>query len=372
MKSQSTTKKVRAMLTTALILLLLGLLLLIGAFWAISPGKPKPYLDQNGQPLAGSLSEKVFVDIGGVRQGMFIKSKDARQPVLLYLHGGMPDYFLTRKYPTGLEDLFTVVWWEQRGSGISYSPDIPPETMTLEQMIKDVVEAANYLRRRFGQEKIYLMGHSGGTFIGIQAAAQAPDLFHAYIGIAQMSNQLQSERLAYAYMLERFRQEGNMKMVRKLEAAPVVDGTPPAYLIVRDQAMHQLGIGTTRDMNSVVTGVFLPSLTCPDYTLKEKINMWRGKAQSGVSSMWSEMLATNLSDQLSAMDIPIYFFAGVHDYTVSSVLARAFFEQVEAPVKGFYLFEESAHSPLFEEPEKTRQILREDVLKGGNGLADVR
>ena len=81
---------------------------------AYSSGKSKPFLDETGRPLAGSISEKIYVDINGVKQGMFIKSKNVTNPVLLYLHGGMPDYFLTYKYPTGLEDYFTVVWWEQR------------------------------------------------------------------------------------------------------------------------------------------------------------------------------------------------------------------------------------------------------------------
>ncbi len=137
----------------------------------LSPGKAKPFLDENGNPLEKSISEKIYVNINGVEQGMFIKSKDSTNPVLLYLHGGMPEYFLTQKYPTGLENYFTVVWWEQRGSGLSYYADIPPETITLEQMISDTKEVTNYLRQRFGQEKIYLMGHSGGTFIGIQVAA---------------------------------------------------------------------------------------------------------------------------------------------------------------------------------------------------------
>ena len=183
------------------------ILILVGVLQLWSPGKPGPFLDANGSPLAGSISEKVFININGVKQGMFIKSKDVSHPVLLYLHGGMPDYFLTQKYPTGLEDYFTVVWWEQRGSGISYSADIPPETMTLEQMISDTLEVTNYLRNRFDKEKIYLMGHSGGTFIGIQAAARAPELYYAYIGVAQMSNQLKSEKLAYDYMLEQFKAE---------------------------------------------------------------------------------------------------------------------------------------------------------------------
>src|SRR6185369_4250641 len=146
---------------------------------------------------------------------MFIKSKDVRNPVLLYLHGGMPDYFLTEKYPTGLEDYFTVVWWEQRGSGMSYSANIPPETMTLEQMISDTIELTNTLRKRFHKEKIYLMAHSGGSFIGIQAVAKAPELYYAYIGVAQISYQLESEKMAYDYMLKQFKANGDKEMVQK-------------------------------------------------------------------------------------------------------------------------------------------------------------
>jgi pimeloyl-ACP methyl ester carboxylesterase len=322
--------------------------------------------------LPGSISEKVFVNINGLKQGMFIKSKDKTNPVLLYLHGGMPDYFLSEKYPTGLDDHFTVVWWEQRGSGISYSPDISRETLTLEQMISDTLEMTNYLRNRFHKEKIYLMGHSGGTFIGIQAAARAPELYYAYIGVAQMSNQLQSEKLAYDYMLEQFKKNGNTKMVHKLEAAPVTvnGGTPYTYLLLRDQAMHSLGIGTTRDMNSVITGVFLPSLQSHDYTLAEKIGLWRGKASSGVASLWDEMITTDLSQRLPKIDLPVYFLHGIYDYTCSYTEAKAYFEKLQAPVKGFYRFEQSAHSPFFEEPEKVQTILLQDVLVGTNRLAD--
>jgi pimeloyl-ACP methyl ester carboxylesterase len=353
----------------AFILILVGLLQL----WSL-PGKPQPFVDDNGHPLAGSISEKVFINLNGVQQGMFIKSRDASHPVLLYLHGGMPEYFLTQKYPVQLEDYFTVVWWEQRGSGLSFSEDIPPETMTLEQMISDTLELTNYLRNRFHKEKIYLMGHSGGTFIAIQAAARAPELYYAYIGEAQMSDQLKSEKLAYDYMLEKFKANGNSEMVRKLEAAPVTmtGGTPAAYLAVRDEAMHSLGIGTAHQMNSVITGILLPSLTSRDYTLMEKVNMWRGKSRSGVSMLWGTMLATDLSGQLTGLDLPVYFFEGIHDYTCSYSVARSYFEKLRAPVKGFYSFEASAHSPIFEEPEKSLKILRQDVLSGTNNLADEK
>jgi pimeloyl-ACP methyl ester carboxylesterase len=367
-------RKVIGIMLTIPAVLLVCAFILVGVLLAYSPGKTKPFLDENGKPLAGSISEKVFVNINGVEQGMFIMSKDATHPVLLYLHGGMPDYFLTQKYPTGLEDYFTVVWWEQRGSGLSYSTDIPPETMTVEQLIYDTLAVTNYLRHRFGQEKIYLMGHSGGTFIGIQAASREPELYYAYIGVAQMSYQLKSERLAYEYMLQQFQENGNLEMVRKLEAAPVTmtSGIPDAYLALRDQAMHSLGIGTTHDMHSIITGIFFPSLTFRGYTLLEKVNMWRGKSQSGVSPFWDEMIATDLTIKVPELEIPVYFFEGIYDYTCSYTLAKDYLEKLQAPMKGFYTFEQSAHSPLFEEPEKMQHILQEDVLQGVNNLADTK
>lgn len=370
---QSFTRKAGRMMLILVSMLLASILVLVGILllWSY-PGKPAPFVDQNGIPLAGSISEKVYVDINGVNQGMFIKSKNEENPVLLYLHGGMPDYFLTEHYPTGLEDYFTVVWWEQRGSGMSYSPGIPLETMMLEQMISDTLAVTNYLRQRFGQDKIYLMGHSGGTFIGIQAAAQAPELYYAYIGVAQMSYQLQSEKLAYDYMLAQFKKNGNMNMVRKLEAAPVTltGGTPDAYRALRDPAMHSLGVGTMHEMNSVATGLFLPSLQSPEYTLSEKLHTWTAKAKSGVALLWDDMLATDLSKEVTEFDLPLYFFSGVYDYTVNYTLAKDYFEKLQAPLKGFYTFEQSAHSPIFEEPEKVQKILLEDVLAGTNNLAD--
>ncbi len=369
---KSIVRKGGAIMITILSILLTVILILAVVLLAMSPGKAEPFLDQKGNVIAGSISEKIRISINGVEQGMFIRGRDVTHPVLLYVHGGMPFYFLSKKYPAGLEDYFTVVWWEQRGSGMSYSADIAPESITLEQLVSDTREVTNYLRTRFGQDKIYLMGHSGGTFIGIYAASQMPELYHAYIGVAQMSQQLESEKLAYDYMIAKYKEKGNRKMVSKLESTPVslTDGTPRSYLSMRDKAMHNLGIGTTRDMNSVITGVFLPSLTCREYTFMEKVNMWRGKSQSGVSWLWERILATDLTGQVLELEIPVYFFHGIYDYTVSYVLARDYFEKLKAPLKGFYTFEHSAHSPVFEQPEIASQIFKNDILKGMNNLAD--
>lgn len=344
----------------------------VSVLLAWSPGRPVPFLDADGKPLAGSISEKIHVHINGVEQGMFIKGKDLSNPVLLYLHGGMPDYFLTQDYPTGLDEEFTVVWWEQRGSGLSYNPGSSPESVTSDRLVSDTLSVTRYLRERFEQQKIYLMGHSGGTFIGIQAAAQAPELYHAYIGVAQMSNQLESEKLAYAYMLQRFKDDGNLKMVRTLEKSPVTDlvPLPDSYLAVRDTAMHSLGIGTTHSMKSIITGLLLRSLQNREYTLREKIALWRGKIFSG-NPLWNTQLSTDLTQKVTRLAVPVYFLHGAHDYTVSYALAKAYFERLDAPLKGFYTFTESAHSPLFEEPKRMCEIMQADVLQGAKRLADT-
>ncbi|MBN2048155.1 MAG: alpha/beta hydrolase [Anaerolineaceae bacterium] len=349
-------------------LLFLYLLLLT---W--SPGEPTPFTDDNGLPIQGSISEKIHVNINGVEQGMFIKGKDQSNPVLLFLHGGpgMPEYWLSQDYPNDLEDYFTVVWWDQRGSGLSYSSELSADTLTVEQMIADTLAVTEYLRDRFNQEKIYLMAHSGGSFYGIQAAARAPEYYHAYIGMAQMSYQLQSEILAYDYMMQEFQESGNSAMIKKLEEAkPSIPGPlPRSYLMLRDKAMHSLGIGTTHEMKSVFTGIFLPSLRFNEYTLAEKVGLWRGKIFSS-NILRETIFAIDLTQQVRELEIPVYFFHGIYDYTCSYTLAKEYFEQIKAPIKGFYTFNQSAHSPLFEQPELVEKIIQADVLTGTTSLAD--
>jgi pimeloyl-ACP methyl ester carboxylesterase len=235
---------------TIVLLLLLAALPLAGLAWlfAVSPGRPAPLRDAAGNVIPGSISERVTVEIGGIPQGMIIQSVDPANPVLLFLHGGpgMVEFFMEQEYPTGLETHFTMVWWEQRGAGMSFSPDIPPETMTMEQMISDTVEVADYLRTRFGQDRIVLLGHSWGAYLGIQVAAAAPDRFSAYVGMAQIAHQLRSEVMAHDYMIAAYRARGDDAMVRRLEAAPVSmeAGTSPEWMRLRDTAMHRIGVGT--------------------------------------------------------------------------------------------------------------------------------
>ncbi|MGK2861849.1 MAG: alpha/beta fold hydrolase, partial [Chitinophagaceae bacterium] len=302
-------------------------------------------MDTNGLAIENSLSEKTFVTIGGIRQGMFIRTKNLKNPVLLYVHGGpaFPNYFLFEKYQPGLEDYFTVCYWEQRGGGLSYSPDIPIETMTFEQLTSDAIEVTNYLRQRFGKDKIYLMAHSGGTPFAIQAVERAPQLYNAYIGMAQITNQSESERIAYSYMKGRYTAMGNSKALDELKQFPLLD-TDTSFVAfyksaIRDNAMHELGIGTMRNMKSVFTGVFVPVWTCKAYTLKEKINIWVSKFKFVKKARFiDELFILDIPTLIPKLDVPVYFFSGKYDLTVNIDLSKAYLKELQSPIKGFYTF----------------------------------
>ena len=197
------------------------------------------------------------------------------------------------------------------------------------------------------------MGHSFGTYLGIQAAVQAPQLYHAYIGVAQSVNLALSEELAYEWLLNYYRDD--KKILNQLEKFPY--GTA-AYERIRDRVMHEAGIGTTHTMYSVITGIFLAVMKHREYTLKEKFQVWQGKAFSKSSPLNEEFRQANLSDLITRLDLPVLFFSGAYDYTVNHHLSEIFLEDIKAPQKHFYLFEDSAHSPIFEEPEAVLKILK--------------
>jgi pimeloyl-ACP methyl ester carboxylesterase len=337
---------------------------------------------QNSGARGGNMSErsveKVFVEINGARQGMFITSTGADKPVMLFVHGGigMPEFFLDEIYRSGLEKNFTVCWWERRGAGMSFTPGMKADDVTVELWISDTLAVTDYLAQRFGQERIYLVAHSGGTFVGLQAAARAPEKYRAYVGVAQITNQAESERITYHSMLDAYTRQGNAKGLARLAKFPVLTADTDTLLsyffsMARDVSMHELGVGTMRSMRSVLSGVFVPSLRCRAYTLRERLNIWRGKAflqkSTGVAR---EIMTTDLAAMYPRLELPVYFVSGAHDQTVSPELARRYIGGLEAPVKGFYTLAESAHSPMFEEPAAFLRVMTGDVLQGTTALAD--
>lgn len=334
------------------------------------PGKRKmpQFYDENGEILPDSLSEKCYLEVDGGELGIFLLAKDINKPVLLVCGGGpgIPQYLLESFYPSCLPDEFVVCYLEYRGTGLSYDSNINIADMTTDRYIADIVEITNYLRNRFSKDKIYILGHSFGSYIALKTVQQHPEYYYAYIAMSQNCNQTESEYRAYDYMKEQYKLLGNDKMVKKFEECPIRESKEmyEKYFSssLRDTTMHELGVGTTRDMNSVISGIFFPSLRCRVYTWQERINIWRGKAMSANFPVVKDGIRFNAFKEIPSLQIPIYFFAGKFDYTCCYSLQKEYYEQIDAPQKEFYTFENSAHSPLYEEKEKAKKIL-EEILK---------
>lgn len=328
-----------------------------------SPGKLSPLKDEQGHTIASSITEKVWIEVNGIKQGMFIRGENPDNPVILFLHGGpgtplLPFISYLEKNER-LEKYFTVCYWDQRGSGMTYSRSTDITTMTVEQMVEDTHKVTAYLRSRFGQNKIYLMGQSWGTYLGVKTIEKYPENYLAYIGIGQLSNQKESERLAYDYMLQHAKENGEKNVITKLEKFDPKAATFPDnnYLIkVRTTLLNNYGIGMLH------RGVTLSEMAkCliafKGYTLSEKINFIRG-ADFSMEYLFQKVLNDNLFESSSSFNVPFYIFQGAYDYQVSYTLAKEYLNKIKSPRKAFFTFEYSAHSPNMEEPEKFVQLVR--------------
>jgi pimeloyl-ACP methyl ester carboxylesterase len=347
--------------------LLIGLLVLA----VNSPGKLEQLKDKDGNTIVNSLAEKHFIEIGGIQQGFFLRSENPKNPVILFLHGGpgSPELALLYRYEVQerLEKYFTVCWWDQRGAGMSFSNSIDPATMTLEQMIEDTRQITEYLKSRFNQEKIFLMGHSWGSFLGIKTIEKYPENYFAFFGIGQVTNQVESEKLAYDYMLQHAIEINDKPSIRNLEKfnKNASDFPTMEYIgTVRSPLMNKYGIGLMRE-NFSMAGLIKDVLFFKGYTLSEKIKFIQGMTFS-LEHLWDYVVTKNLFELSISFQVPVYIIHGKYDYQVSYTLAYEYYKIIEAPDKSFFTFEKSAHSPNAEEPEKFVQIVRQIALQLGN------
>ncbi len=308
------------------------------------------------------LSEKVFLEINGTKLGLILLSDRIDHPVLLVCGGGpgIPQYLMESLYPSVLPEYFTVCYFDYRGTGLSYDGSTNPERMTKDRFIEDTLQVTEYLKERFDQDKIYILGHSFGTFVAINTVDQHPENYIAYLAMSQTCDQHQSELIAYAYMRNRYEELGNRSMVMRFDEYNIRESEEDYKRYtgssLRDKAMHSLGVGTAKDMDNVITDLFFPSLRLKAYTPLERINIWRGKAASGKYAVHHESRLFNAFEAVPDIEIPVYFFAGENDMTCCTSLQKEYYEMIEAPEKEFFLYEGCAHSPIYEDAEKTREI----------------
>jgi pimeloyl-ACP methyl ester carboxylesterase len=304
-----------------------------------------------------SLEEIV---LGGVKQWVLIRGSDTSNPVLLFLHGGpgSADIFLARHFDGELVDHFVVVHWDQRGAGKSYSPHIPVETMNRGQFISDVRELSELLAKRFNVPKIYLVGHSWGSEIGVLAASRYPELFQAFVGVGQVVEKNEQEEISYRFALEMARESHDELAVQELEGigAPPYDGH--TELSLQRKWLERFG-GVTHNNTITFNDYLKIGLTSPDYSLLDGLRFFRGQ-QFSEEHMWEERMHTNLFQEASRIDIPVHFFAGRYDYNTPSQLTERYFQQIDAPRgKQLVWFENSGHMIPYEEPEKyCNELLR--------------
>jgi pimeloyl-ACP methyl ester carboxylesterase len=367
----------KALKITGVVFLVLAGIVLISllGLHLISPGKTTALVKPNGNPYMNGLALMEMHEIGGVDQSLILRSKDIDNPVLLYVHGGpgSPEFPFMQHFQTDLEEFFTVCYWDQRGAGLSWSKEIPAETMTLDHFIEDTREVTEHLLERFGKEKVFIMGHSWGTLLSSHVINRYPELYHAYFGIGQVGNQLKSEQISYDFVMEEARKREDEKAIKNLEEI----GRPPyssveeglnAVMVERRYVGNYGGAMKEGNfMKEAVTAI----INCREYRLKDKFSYMKANNKS-LEHLWQTVVDADLASQIPAQEIPVYIFQGKYDYQTCTEVAKEYFDLLEAPVKEFYTFENSAHSPNFEEKEEFEKIIGDILSKHQASMAVIK
>lgn len=354
-----------------LVMLILFAIILIGFGWysqrfAATP----PILDAAGQPVIDSIASLETIQLGETNQWITLRGTNVNNPVLLYLAGGpgSSDLAWTRKYLKALENHFVVVNWDQPGSAKSYGA-VSHSMLTPARYISDAFELVEHLRKRFKQEKIYLLGHSWGSLLGIWLVQQHPEYFHAYIGCGQMVNTIENDVAGYEFALRYLEEKGNVKALANLRKK----GLPPyrdANLVTSYAAYGRILLEYMNANAPAESGKGRPNLTAdmilaPEYGWLDKVNFVRG-ALTTFPAVYPQIEQVDLQTQVPRLEVPIYFMLGRWDMNVVASLAERYFHALEAPFKKLVWFEHSGHLPHYEEPQTFTKVMVEQVLEQTN------
>lgn len=332
------------------------------------PASTPPILGADGQPLPGSIAELTTVTIGGQEQALMIRGYDVNKPILLYLSGGPGQSSLP--WPRVLfDDLsrdFIIVGWDQRGTGKSYAALDPDTTLTLAQMIADTVAVTNYLRERFDEEKIYLLGESWGTTLAVLAAQERPDLYHAIIGSGQMVSQSVTDRLLYDDVLAYADRTGDVALAEKMLAygkPPYEDMYAYAFVMGYYEVLYQPYTPPAAYLEKGRAANLGPwNVLGSEYNLVEKVNVFRGFLDTA-SILYPQLRAVDFRQDVPRLEVPIYVLDGAAELSARRDLALEWFDLLDAPIKRLYTFDNAAHAPAFEHFEAFTDIMTETIFQ---------
>jgi pimeloyl-ACP methyl ester carboxylesterase len=322
------------------------------------------------------VEELLPVQINGITQWMSIRGRDRRNPILLFLHGGpgSPEMPAAYTYQSPWEDYFTVVQWDQRSTGKTYAandPNAVASTITVEQMTSDAEEVVRYLQKRYDKKKIFLLGHSWGSVLGVALAQRHPEWFYAYLGVGQMANTQRSEELGYRFAVEQAKAHDNTEAEQELAAIAPYPGDITKLTIAkvgvqRKWVMYYGGLTYGRTDFKYDANAWELS---PDYTEKELDTEGDGSFAS-LTHLVGAFVTLNY-DSVTRFKCPIFLFEGRHDYTVSDVVAEEWFKHIEAPYKKLVWFDNSAHMVYQEQPGQFLYYLITDLYPLAAKAGDV-
>jgi pimeloyl-ACP methyl ester carboxylesterase len=322
------------------------------------PGKTPPFRGPDGGILPGSIAEVRYVNLGGLDQWVMIRGESLANPPLILLHGG-PGFSEThffRRFNTPLEKAFTVVYWDQRGSGKSFNKEIPPSSMTVDQFIADLDALVEMVLSRLGGKKVAIFGHSWGSALGPLYACRFPEKVAAYVGSGQLGDWSAAESASYTYALAEARRRGNSKALKELLAI----GSPPypagSLWTERTWLQRFEGQLTSRALWNMARGF----LRQPEFSIFDLLNLMRGFRSSSFT-MWAEVSKLNLIDVAPKLQMPVFFFLGRSDHWVPPETSLAYFDVLTAPLKKLVWFEESGHEPFVDEPSRFNAAMVELV-----------
>lgn len=319
----------------------------------------RPFTDESGGPVPGSVARMETITLGGVRQSVWFRGRDVRAPVLLLIHGGpgASESALFRHYDAALESHFVVVYWEQRGAGRSYHSGLKRSSMTIARMVDDLDELVDTVRVRFPTSGIVLLGHSWGTVLGTLYARDHPEKIAAYVGVAQIADFAEGERVSLAWALRQAEERHDRRALARLRAMA------PAPRSVDDELalgrwVERFG-GTLR--GGLSTGKLIwAALRTDEAGLMDLVRFGRGNRFS-LEALRPEYSRVDLT-RVCRFAVPVVFILGRHDWHVPAVLAADYFATIEAPQKRLVWFERSAHDPPFEEPDAFVSAMVGEVL----------
>jgi pimeloyl-ACP methyl ester carboxylesterase len=320
-----------------LILLLILLLVIVVVDFTFFRGKTPEIKN-----APNSISSLEKIKLGGMEQWILIRGWNRNNPVVLFLHGGPgnPAMYLAHSFQNEIEKKFTIVHWDRRGAGKSYAAGVSSR-LTVSQTLEDTYELTIMLCKRFGKQKIYLVAHSWGTYLGMLAVHEHPEYFCAYIGVGQMCMSTKREiDVQKQFLLLKAVEAGDTMLVKRISSN--------SGKVYEDDLFKYGGelFGHTNIFPIILTGLFAPEYTFADaYNLKKGIDMVNHK-------MEYDVISGSIADNINSADIPICFFLGRYDYNTPSVLAEEYLGVLKSPFKKLVWFEQSGHFPFFEEPEK--------------------